>query len=120
VILVDLSAWVAHARRRDVRLVRHLATNQVVACEALLGQLLLVPGLPRELVRNVGALPRVPSPEASTVGAFVETHLAWFHEAGLEWCQAQLVVAAVRSGSGLYSVEPGVRELWVRLGFRVA
>jgi hypothetical protein len=117
VILADSSAWVAHARRLDPRLVRHLEANQVVTCEALLGQLLLVPGLPADLVRNVGALPRVPSPDAATTGAFVEAHLQHFREGGLDWGEALVVVAAARAGARLYSAEPGVCGLWRALGF---
>jgi predicted nucleic acid-binding protein len=59
VILVDTSAWVSHLREADARLVQFLLEGRVRTCDVVIGELLLGAGIPRGVVRDLLALPRV-------------------------------------------------------------
>ena len=64
-ILVDTNAWIAHARRADVKLIQYLESNRVVACDVVVGELSLGSGLPPTMSHDLARLPNVPSPTAA-------------------------------------------------------
>ncbi len=105
-ILPDASAWVAHLKRRDERLVRHLAENRVVACDVVVGELLLARALPTELFRHLAQLPRIPSPLASETGAFIERHRDLLRKAHADWAQAEVLLAATVARATLLTADP--------------
>jgi predicted nucleic acid-binding protein len=83
VILVDANAWVAHARRADLGLVRLLVENRVVACDVVTGELMLGSGLPKTLTGDLARLPTIPSPTAGETRRFVERHFRIFAASGV-------------------------------------
>jgi predicted nucleic acid-binding protein len=120
VILVDTNAWVAHARRADVRLAGFLEDNRVVACDVVTGELMLGSGLPKGMARDLARLPSVPSPTAGDTRRFIERHGRVFSASGVGWADAQILLAAINSGALVYSSDRAVRTVWRKLGFRLA
>jgi predicted nucleic acid-binding protein len=112
VILADASAWVAHLRRRDLRLVQHLAENLVVTCDVVVGELLLARALPAELLRHLSLLPRLPSPGASETGAFIERHREVLRKAELDWAQVQVLLTATSANATLLTADEGLATAW--------
>lgn len=114
-ILPDASTWVAHLKRRDDRLVRHLAENRVVTCDVVMGALLLVRGIPLELLRHLALLPRIPSPGAAETGTFIERHRETLRKARADWAQAQVLLAAIAAGATLLTSETELAVAWKHL-----
>lgn len=119
-ILVDTNAWVRHLRRKDARLVLFLAQQRVRTCDVVIGELLLGAGLPKTFAADLLALPRLPSPTAAETRVFIERHGRAFAGAGVGWADAQIVVAAVRSGSRLHTSDRGVRGVCSGIGVALA
>ncbi len=119
-ILVDTSAWIHHFKKMDPRLVTFLTEQLVRTCDVVIGELLLGSGLPRHIARDLLALPRVPSPGATETRTFIERHGRAFAGSGVGWADAQIVLAAVRSGSRLHSADAAVRRLCRTLDVVVA
>jgi predicted nucleic acid-binding protein len=120
VILVDTSAWIGHLRRRDSRLVEFLLQQRVRTCDVVLGELALGSGLPKEFGRLLAALPRVPSPNAEETRLFIERHLRSFGGAGVGWADAQILLAAAKSGARLHSSDKPVRRVCAVVGVHLA
>lgn len=114
-ILPDASCWAAHLKRRDDRLVRHLAENQVVTCDVVLGALLLARGVPLGLLRHLALLPRISSPGASETGAFIERHRETLRKAHADWAQAQVLLAATAAGATLLTSDAKLAVAWKHL-----
>ncbi len=119
-ILVDTNAWVRHLRQKDTRLALFLTQQRVRTCDVVIGELLLGSGLPRTFGADLLLLPRVPSPSAAETRAFIERHRAAFAGSGVGWADAQIVVAAVKSGSRLHTSDRAVRGLCVAIGSGLA
>jgi len=111
VILVDTSAWVHHFRATDVRLVRFLREGRVGTCDVVIGELLLGSGLPRNVAKDLAALPLIPTPTPSSTRAFIERHRRSFAGSGVGWADAQIIHAAAQSGVRLHTSDAGVRRV---------
>jgi len=109
VILADASAWVAHLRQRNPRLVQHLAENLVVTCDVVVGELLLARALPPELLRHLSVLPRLPCPSATETGTFIERHRDALRRAALDWAQVQVLLTATSAGATLLTAWRHIR-----------
>jgi len=109
-ILVDTNAWIRHLRTRDLRLSALLLQQQVHTCDVVVGELMLGSGLPGTFTTDLLALPRIPSPPAPETRAFIERHRTHLGGSGLGWAEAQIVLAALKSGARLYSSDRAVRR----------
>jgi predicted nucleic acid-binding protein len=114
-VLPDASAWVAHLKRRDPVLVRHLAENRAVTCDVVVGELLLGHGLPPELLRHLAVLPRIPCPSTGETGAFIERHREVLKRAGLGFSQVEVLLAARGAKAALHTRDPGLTQAWRQL-----
>ena len=110
-ILADTNAWVDHFRKKDLRLVRFLLQERVHTCDVVLGELLLGSGLPEDVNASLLALPRVPSPTAAETRLFIERHRRAFAGSGVGWADAQIVLAAAKTGARIYTADRGVRKV---------
>ena len=110
-ILVDTNAWVHHLRKKDLRLVRFLDEQRVRTCDVVIGELLLGSGLPKGFAKDLLALPRVPSPTAMETRLFVERYRRSLAGSGAGWADAQIVLAALKSGSRLHTSDRSVRSV---------
>lgn len=119
-ILVDTNAWIHHLRRSDPRLVLFLAQQRVRTCDVVLGELSLGSGLPRSFAHDLAALPTVPSPTAAETRRFIERHGRSFAGSGVGWADAQIVLAAVKSGSRVHSSDRSVRGVCTAIGVHLA
>jgi predicted nucleic acid-binding protein len=120
VILVDTNAWVRHLRLRDPRLVEFLEQQRVRTCDVVLGELELGSGLPRDFGRLMAALPRVPSPGAEETRLFIERHRRSFASSGVGWADAQILLAAAKSGARLHTADKNVRRVSAAVGLVLA
>jgi predicted nucleic acid-binding protein len=77
----------------------------------VIGELLLGSGLPPDFGRDLRALPRVPSPTALETRTFIERHSRSFSGAGVGWADAQILLAASKSGARLHTADRAVRKL---------
>ena len=118
-ILADTNAWVTHVRSSDARLVRLLGDNRVVACDVVIGELLLGAGLPKSLASTLALLPRLPSPTTAETLLFIRRHQTVFRSSGVGWADAQIIIAGAESGAPVYSSDAAVRKVWRKLGFRL-
>ena len=119
-ILVDTNAWIHHFRHADPRLVKFLWEQRVHTCDVVIGELLLGSGLPRTLARELGALPRLPSPAPPETRAFVERHTKVFSGSGVGWADVEIVLTAVKSGARIHTSDRPVRDVCRALGVSVA
>jgi len=110
-ILVDTNAWIHHLRKADARLVQFLTEQRVRTCDIVIGELLLGSGLPSGFVRDLHALPRLPSPSASETRLFVERHGRTFAGSGVGWADVQIILAAAKAGARLHSSDRNVRKV---------
>jgi len=120
VILVDTNAWVHHLRRADPRLVGFLVQQRVRTCDVVIGELLLGSGLPRRFAHDLAALPSLPSPTASETRLFVERHRRSFAGSGVGWADAQIILAASKSGARVHTSDRGVRGVCSAIGVSLA
>jgi predicted nucleic acid-binding protein len=119
-ILVDTNAWVHHLRKKDQRLARFLAQQRVHTCDVVVGELLLGSGLPRTFASDLLALPRLPSPGAVETRTFIERHRMTFAGSGIGWADAQIVLAAEKSGARVHTSDRDVRKVCRALGVPLA
>ena len=119
-ILVDTNAWVHHLKRRDASLVRFLSEQRVRTCDVVIGELLLGSGLPKTFAHDLMALPRLPSPTAADARQFVERHRRSLAGSGIGWADAQIVLAAVKSGARMHSSDRSVRRVCAAIGLPLA
>lgn len=119
-ILVDTNTWIRHLRQKDTRLGLFLTQQRVRTCDVVIGELLLGSGLPRTFGADLLLLPRVPSPSAAETRAFIERHRSALAGAGIGWADAQIVVAAVKSGSRIHTSDRAVRAVCTALGLGLA
>ena len=115
-ILVDTNAWIRHLRVTDSHLVRFLLQQRVHTCDVVLGELRLGSGLPKNFAQDILALPRLPSPTAAEARAFIERHLSAFAGSGVGWADAQIVLAAAKTGARVHSSDRAVRKTCRALG----
>jgi predicted nucleic acid-binding protein len=101
VILVDTSVWSRHFRRADGTLVRLLEDRSVLTHAWIVGELALGPGMRLGIVRDLLALPGLPTVPDSELLAFVELHRL----RGICWVDAQLLLAAIRAGATLWTLD---------------
>ena len=109
-ILVDTNAWVQHLRKKDARLAKFLLEQRVHTCDVVAGELLLGSGLPKTFAADLLALPRLPSPGAAETRTFIERHRSAFAGSGVGWADAQIILAAARSGARVHTSDRGVRK----------
>jgi predicted nucleic acid-binding protein len=120
VILVDTNAWIRHLRKADARLVTFLNEHRVRTCDVVIGELLLGSGVPKGVVRDLLALPRLPSPGGTETRVFIERHGRTFAASGVGWADAQIVLAATKAGARLYTADVAVRKVCRSLDVVVA
>jgi predicted nucleic acid-binding protein len=120
VILVDTNAWIHHLRRKDARLVGFLLQQRVHTCEIVVGELLLGSGLPKTFAADLLALPRLPSPSAVETRTFIERHRRMFAGSGVGWADAQIVLAATKSGARVHTSDGNVRRVCRAIGVALA
>jgi predicted nucleic acid-binding protein len=111
VILVDTSAWIQHLRNRDLQLVELLRQERVRTCDVVIGELMLGSGLPKGLAQDLGALPRLSTPNATETRHFIERHIRTFAGSGVGWSDVQIIAAAVKAGARLHSTDRAVRKV---------
>jgi predicted nucleic acid-binding protein len=111
VILVDTNAWVHHLKKADPRLVRFLTESRVRTSDVVIGELLLGSGFPAAFARDLGSLPRLPSPSAGETRLFIERHRGAFAGSGVGWADAQIVLTAAKAGARIHSADRAVRKL---------
>jgi predicted nucleic acid-binding protein len=111
VILVDTNAWIRHLQRADSKLVEMLLAQRVRTCDVVIGELLLGSGLPETFGRDLMALPRIPSPTALATREFIERHHRTCAGAGIGWADAQIVLAAHKAGTRIYTSDAAVRRV---------
>lgn len=119
-ILVDTSAWVHHLRRKDPHLVRFLLEQRVRTCEVVVGELLLGSGLPKSFAADLLALPRLPSPAADETRLFIARHRSAFAGSGVGWADAQIILAAAKSGARVHTSDRYVRVVCAAIGVALA
>lgn len=119
-ILVDTNAWIRHLQRSDPRLVRLLLESRVRTCEVVIGELMLGSGLPRGFAADLAALPRIPSPSALETREFVERHRRTCGGAGIGWADAQILLAARKAGTRIYTSDAAVRRVARGVGIALA
>ena len=119
-ILVDTNAWVHHLRKSDPRLVRFLLQQRVRTCDGVVGELLLGSGLPKSFATDLLKLPRLPSPAAAETRLFIERHRGAFAGSGVGWADAQMILAASKSGARLHTSDQSVRKLCAAIGLSLA
>jgi predicted nucleic acid-binding protein len=110
-ILVDTNAWISHLRKADAQLVTFLSEHRVRTCDVVVGELMLGSGLPRHLVRDLAALPSLPSPTAAETQAFVERHRKSLSGSGVGWADVQILVTAAKAGARVHSSDRAVRKV---------
>jgi predicted nucleic acid-binding protein len=110
-ILVDTNAWVSHLRRKDALLVTFLSQQRVRTCDVVVGELMLGSGLPSGFTADLLALPRVPSPTSLDTRAFIERHARSLRGSGIGWADAQIILAARKSGACIHTSDKGVRRV---------
>jgi predicted nucleic acid-binding protein len=120
VILVDTNAWVRHLRSTDARLARFLLEGRVRTCDVVIGELLLGSGLPRGFVRDLMALPRIPTPAPPATRVFIERHHKSFAASGVGWADAQIIHAATTTGTRIHTSDSSVRKLCAALAMPLA
>jgi predicted nucleic acid-binding protein len=119
-ILVDTNAWVQHLRRRDARLVEFLVQQRVRTCDVVLGELELGSGMPKNFARLMAALPRVPSPGGEETKLFIQRHQRSFAGSGIGWADAQILLAAAKSGARLHTSDKHVRRVCAAVAIGLA
>jgi predicted nucleic acid-binding protein len=119
-ILVDTNAWVNHLRKKDPELTRFLSEEQVHTCDVVVGELLLGSGLPKTFAGDLLALPRLPSPSAVETRTFIEDRRSGFSGSGVGWADAQVILAALKSGARVYTSDRGVRKICRAIGVALA
>jgi predicted nucleic acid-binding protein len=119
-ILVDTNAWVSHLRKGDQRLIQFLSQQRVHTCDVVIGELLLGSGLPKTLAGDLLALPRLPSPSATDTRTFIERHARAFAGSGVGWADAQIVLAALKSGARVHTSDRAVRKVCRAIGVVLA
>jgi hypothetical protein len=77
-------------------------------------------GLPRTFAAHLLALPRLPSPGAFETRAFIERHKRTFGGSGVGWADAQIVLAAAKSGARVHTSDGGVRKVCKAIGVVLA
>jgi predicted nucleic acid-binding protein len=120
VILVDTSAWIHHLRRKDFRLVRFLLEQRVRTCDVVIGELLLGSGLPGSFAGDILALPRLPSPTAAETRTFIERQRRAFAGSGVGWADAQILLAAAKTGAQIHTSDRAVRRVCRAIGGTLA
>jgi predicted nucleic acid-binding protein len=110
-ILVDTNAWIQHLRRKDQQLVEFLMQQRVHTCDVVVGELLLGSGMPKTFVADLLALPRLPCPGATETRMFIERNGRAFAGSGVGWADAQIILAAAKSGARLHSADRDVRKV---------
>lgn len=110
-ILVDTGVWSHHFRLGDPDLVALLGADRVVTHAWVVGELALGPGLRLDVLADLTVLPRVPTVPDDEVLAWVRMHRV----RGVGWVDVQLLVAALRAGARLWTVDRGLAELAGRL-----
>jgi predicted nucleic acid-binding protein len=120
VILVDTNAWVNHLRRKDARLVALLLEGRVRTTDVVIGELLLGTGLPKTFAADLGALAKLPSPSAAETLAFIERRRRAFAGSGVGWADAQIIVAAAKTGARLYSTDRAMLKVCRASGVALA
>ena len=119
-ILVDTNAWVRHLRRTDARLVQFLQQQRVRTCDVVIGEIMLGPGMPPGMARDLLALPRLPDPTATETRSFIERHRTAFGGSGVGWADAQIILSAAKAGARIYTSDRGVRTVSGRIGVHLA
>jgi predicted nucleic acid-binding protein len=120
VILVDTNAWVSHLRRSDALLVTFLSQQRVRTCDVVVGELLLGSGLPARFAVDLLALPTVPSPTSLETRMFIERHAKSLRASGIGWADAQIILAAHKSGARIHTSDKGVRRVCVATAVALA
>ena len=110
-ILVDTNAWIQHLREKDARLAKFLFEQRVHTSDVVIGELLLGSGRPKQFAADLLALPRLPSPTAAETRTFIERHRSAFAGAGVGWADAQIILAAAKSGARVHTSDRGVRKV---------
>ncbi len=105
--LVDTSVWSRHFRRRDDQLVRLLADAAVAVHPWILGELALGPGLRLDVLDDLGRLPIVLPVGDAELMEFIRLHAL----RGVGWVDAQLLLAALRSRTPLWTLDAGLGRL---------
>ena len=101
-ILVDTSIWRRHFRARDDVLIRLLGENRVLTHDGVLHELILG-GVASAARSSLLALRRLPTDPGGDILAGIDRHpLA---QTGLGAIDAQLFLAALRAGVGLYTAD---------------
>ena len=119
-ILVDSNAWIQHLRKKDERLVQFLFQQRVHTCDVVVGELLLGSGLPKTFASDLLALPHLPSPAAAETRALIERHRRAFAGSGVGWADAQIILAAAKSGARVHTSDRAVRKLCPAIGVALA
>jgi predicted nucleic acid-binding protein len=119
-ILVDTNAWVDHFRRKDLRLVQFLVDQRVHTCDVVLGEIRLGSGIPRHVVADLMALPRLPCPHPQETRALVDRKQSSVAGSGIGWADAEVILTAVRAGARIHSSDRAVRRVCRALGIPLA
>jgi predicted nucleic acid-binding protein len=115
VILVDTSVWDDHLRRRSVRLVGLLDTDEVCCHDFVIGELVCRSLRNRaEVLGLVGTLPRLETLEHDEALAFQEKRR--LAGAGIGWVDTHLLGATVLAGARLWTLDRRLEDVAARLG----
>lgn len=113
-VLVDTSVWIDHLHRADQALAALLGRREVLAHEAVTGEVALG-GVSQQVLRDLVRLP--PAPVASTrevMGLVDRERLAG---AGIGWVDAHLLASTLLTGGGvLWSRDRKLAAVADRLG----
>ena len=86
----------------------------------VVGELLLGSGLPPRFAADLLALPRVPSPTSLETRTFIEHHAKSLRGSGIGWADAQIILAAHKSGARIHTSDDGVRRVCGATGVALA
>lgn len=113
-VLVDTSVWVDHLQRSDQALADLLGRREVLAHEAVIGEVALG-GVSQQVLRDLVRLPAAPVASTREIMGLVDReHLAG---TGIGWVDAHLLASALLTGGGvLWSRDRRLAAVADRLG----
>lgn len=112
--LVDTSVWIAHFKKKDLKLTALLENAKVVTHPYILGELYLgKPNNKNEVIQYIELLPRLDVLDISEMKIFIEEFS--LNHKGLGLVDVGLLAAAFKEGVSIYSLDKKLQSLSEKL-----